>query len=305
MVMRRRIPGTGTEVSCLCLGTMTFGTPVGETEAIRIVHAALDRGVNFIDTANMYEGYARVPGSPGGVAEEILGKALRGRRAEAVIATKVGMKVGANPEDEGTSARAIEVQLERSLRRLATDSVDIYYLHRPDPSVPLEEILRAVERALAAGKIASWGISNYSAAQTAELLAAADSAGVARPVIHQPPFSLLAPESGRELLPLLEREGIAAAPYRVLQGGLLTGKYRRGEAPPPGSRRQEKPQWLPEPDPHTFDELERLEAEARAGGRTLLEHALRRTLEQPSVVSLVLGVKSVGQLDGLARALSR
>jgi aryl-alcohol dehydrogenase-like predicted oxidoreductase len=119
------------------------------------------------------------------------------------------------------------------------------------------------------------------------------------------PYSLLAPETGRELLPLLEREGVAAAPYRVLQGGLLTGKYRRGSAPPQGSRRQEKPEWLPEPDPRMLDELERLEAEARAGGRTLLEYALRRSLEQPAVVSLVLGVKSVGQLDQLAGALSR
>lgn len=305
MVMKRRIPGTGTEVSCLCLGTMTFGTPVGEPEAIRIVHAALDCGVNFFDTANMYEGYARFPGSPGGVAEEILGKALRGRRGEAVVATKVGMKVGSAPEDEGTSARAIEVQLERSLRRLGTDRVDIYYLHRPDPSTPLEEILRAMERARAAGKAASWGISNYSAAQTAKLLAAADAAGAARPVIHQMPYSLLAPDTGTDLLPLLERERIAAAPYRVLQGGLLTGKYRRGAAPPPGSRRQEKPEWLAEPDARTFDELERLEAEARAKGRTLLAHALRTTLEQPTVVSLVLGVKSVGQLDEIVAAISR
>ena len=143
----RRIPKTDLAVSTLCLGTMTFGTPVGEDDAIRMVHWAIDHGVNFIDTANIYEGYTRYLGSPGGVAERFLGKALAGRRDRVVLATKVGMKVGSAPEDEYTSPAAIGKQLDASLRRLATDFVDIYYLHRPDPNTPLPEIVGALSQA--------------------------------------------------------------------------------------------------------------------------------------------------------------
>ncbi len=127
-----RIPNTNLRVSRICLGTMTFGTPVAEQDAVTLTQWAVDNGVNFIDTANMYEGYARVPGSPGGVAEAILGKALKGRREKVVLATKVGMKVGDAPESEGTSPAAIRRNLDRSLRLLATEVIDIYYLHGPD-----------------------------------------------------------------------------------------------------------------------------------------------------------------------------
>ena len=129
-----RIPGTELRVSRICLGTMTFGSPVGEEDAVRLVRYALDEhNINFIDTANMYEGYNRYAGSAGGVAEEIVGKAVRGARDRFVVATKVGMKVGTEPVDENTSPEAIRVQLRRSLKRMGTDYVDVYYLHRFDP----------------------------------------------------------------------------------------------------------------------------------------------------------------------------
>ena len=138
------LPGTGISVSRLCLGTMTFGSPVSEPDAIRLVHDAAELGVNFIDTANMYEGYNRFAGSAGGVAEEIVGKAVAGRRADFVVATKLGMKVGDTPVDENTSPEAIRVQLRRSLRRINTDYIDLYYLHRYDPNTAPGEIARAI-----------------------------------------------------------------------------------------------------------------------------------------------------------------
>ena len=138
------LPGTGISVSRLCLGTMTFGSPVAEPDAIRLVHDAAELGVNFIDTANMYEGYNRFAGSAGGVAEEIVGKAVAGRRADFVVATKLGMKVGDTPVDENTSPEAIRVQLRRSLRRINTDYIDLYYLHRYDPNTAPGEIARAM-----------------------------------------------------------------------------------------------------------------------------------------------------------------
>lgn len=296
-MQQQTIPRTSLQVSPLCLGTMTFGVPVGEAEAIRLVHQALDRGVNFIDTANMYEGYARVVGSVGGVAEEILAKALRGRRQGAVVATKVGMKVGAGPEEEHTSAAAIRRQLDLSLRRLQLDCIDLYYLHRPDPVTPLEETVGALAEAMRAGKIRHYGVSNYSAEQLARLLAAADQNRLPRPVVHQPPLSLLKPELAADLLPLCARERIAVIPYQVLQGGLLTGKYRRGQALPPDSRKAEKDSWVWPLDDALFDRLGEIERQAAALGRTMTQHALRWALEQPAVVSVILGLKRIEQLD--------
>ena len=171
------LPGTGISVSRLCLGTMTFGSPVSEPDAIRLVHDAAELGVNFIDTANMYEGYNRFAGSAGGVAEEIVGKAVAGRRADFVVATKLGMKVGDTPVDENTSPEAIRVQLRRSLRRINTDYIDLYYLHRYDPNTAPGEIARAIGEELKAGTIRAWGVSNYSAEQLSALLAAAPRQG--------------------------------------------------------------------------------------------------------------------------------
>lgn len=295
----RQIPNTKLKVSEICLGTMTFGTPVGEADAIELTYWAIDNGINFIDTANMYEGYARYLGSPGGVAEEILGKALADKREKVILATKVGMQVGDQPEDHGTSPAAIRKQLDKSLKRLASDYVDIYYLHKPDiNNTPLADIIGALNEAISAGKIIHYGVSNYSTGQLAELLKTADENGLPRPVIHQPPYSLLKPDVARDLLPLCEREGIAAAPYQVLQGGLLTGKYQRHQEPPSGSRKAES-KWLDSVTDETFDQIELIEAEAKVQGRSLMEHALKSALSQPAVVSLVLGAKRIDQVAKL------
>ena len=186
------IPGTDMQASRICLGTMTFGSPVAGPDAVRLVRYALEEyGVNFIDTANMYEGYNRYAGSAGGVAEEIVGEAVAHRRGDYILATKVGMKVGEAPEDENTSPEAIRIQLRRSLVRMRTDYVDVYYLHRYDPDTEPHAVARAMGEELRAGTIRAWGVSNYTAAQLAALLAAAADEGVPAPALCQPALSML------------------------------------------------------------------------------------------------------------------
>ena len=290
------------EVPILCLGTMTFGTPVGEREGIEIVQRALDLGINFIDTANMYEGYTRYIGSTGGAAEEILGKALRGRRDEAVVATKVGMKIGPDAEDEGLSRAHIRRECERSLQRLGTERIDLYYMHKPDPETPLEESIGAFHELVQSGKVRHWGVSNFDAEQTRQVLAACDREHWPRPVAHQAPYSLLKRDIEADLLPLCRAEGIAVVPYQVLQGGLLTGKYR--SAIPAGSRGAEKPEWLPLlADESISNELEELASRARNDGVDLFEYTLRTTAAIPGMTSIILGVKRPEQLDAAVRAL--
>ncbi len=293
----RNIPGTDLHVSPVCLGTMTFGTPVAAPDAVTLVHHAIDMGINFIDTANMYEGYSRFPGSPGGVAEEILGAALEGRRDRVVLATKVGMKVGPSDDDQGSGRKHVMREIDRSLSRMKTDFVDIYYLHKPDPQTPLEETADAFDALVRSGKIRYWGVSNFGADELQEVLDIADLNGLARPVIVQPPYSLLNRRVEDDLLPLCEREHLGVVPYRVIEGGLLTGKYRQGENAPEGSRLQEKPEWVAGTDEKTWARLAILESEARARGMSLFAYALNCLLDQPSVVSIIAGIKRTEQLQ--------
>lgn len=298
-----RIPGTELRVSRICLGTMTFGSPVGEEDAVRLVRYALDEhDINFIDTANMYEGYNRYAGSAGGVAEEIVGKAVRGARDRFVVATKVGMKVGMEPVDENTSPEAIRVQLRRSLKRMGTDYVDIYYLHRFDPDTEPQAIARAMGDELRAGTIRAWGVSNYTAPQLAALLEAARRENVPAPALCQPALSLLNRAALDDMLPLCEKENIGVVPYQVLQGGVLTGKYKRGAAAPEGSRLAEKPEWLKPFTDEVYNVLAECERAAEAAGVSMTQHALRWALAQPAVVSALIGVKRTEQIDEAAKA---
>lgn len=298
-----RIPGTELRVSRICLGTMTFGSPVGEEDAVRLVRYALnEHNINFIDTANMYEGYNRYAGSAGGVAEEIVGKAVRGARDRFVVATKVGMKVGTEPVDENTSPEAIRVQLRRSLKRMGTDYVDVYYLHRFDPDTEPQAIARAMGDELRAGTIRAWGVSNYTAPQLAALLEAARRENVPAPALCQPALSLLNRAALDDMLPLCEKENIGVVPYQVLQGGVLTGKYKRGAAAPEGSRLAEKPEWLKPFTDEVYNVLAECERAAEAAGVSMTQHALRWALAQPAVVSALIGVKRTEQIDEAAKA---
>jgi aryl-alcohol dehydrogenase-like predicted oxidoreductase len=296
---RRPIPNTDLSVPPLCLGTMTFGNPVGRAAAVRLVHAALERGINFLDTADIYEGYDRSLGSPGGVAEEILGEALQGRRHRAILTTKVGNPVGdGNYQGTGLGREHVLHQLDASLSRLRTDYLDLYLLHRPDPDTPLVESVAVMAGLIKAGKVRHWGFSNFDAAQVRQMVRLCDENDWPRPVVSQPPYSWLRRDVEAEHLPACREFRIAVTPYQPLQGGLLTGKYHRGELPPPGSRAAENPPWLPLPG-DLYPRLERLEDEARAAGLPPGRYAIRWLLDQPGVVSVVVGIKRAEQLDDL------
>jgi aryl-alcohol dehydrogenase-like predicted oxidoreductase len=290
----RRLGSSGLLVSPVCLGTMTFGTPVAEAEAIRLVHAAMDLGINFIDTANVYEGYRRFLGSPGGVAEEILGKALRQHRSRVVLATKVGAPIGPGPQDRGLSAVHILREVEHSLRRLQTDTIDLYIVHWPDKEVPLETTLGALDQAVRHGKVRYVGVSNHLAWQLCEMLGLADRYGWPRIVSSQIPFSLLRRDFQLDL-EFCARHDIGVTPYQVLQGGLLAGKYRRGQAPPADSRAAEKPDWLWKFDDGLFDRIEGVETLARELNVSPVAYALAWALEQPAMASLIVGAKRIEQ----------
>ena len=295
--MNYRVLGSsGLLVSPICLGTMTFGEPVGETDAIRLVHGAIDLGINFLDTANVYEGYKRFLGSPGGTAEEIVGKALAGRRDQVVLATKVCAPVGPGPQDRGLSASHILRELDHSLQRLQTDYIDLYIIHWPDKHVPLETTMSAMDQAVRSGKIRYFGASNHNAAQLCEMLWIAERQGGPRVVSSQIPFSLLRREFQNDL-PFCERHSIGVTPYQTLQGGLLTGKYRRGQPLPDDSRASEKPQWMWEMDDALFDRLKAIESLAGEIDVPPAQYALAWTLTQPAMSSLVVGAKRIEQVQ--------
>ncbi len=298
----RPLGDSGLLVSPICLGTMTFGSPVGEAESINLIHAAIDAGINFIDTANVYEGYKRFLGSPGGVSEEIVGKALKDRRDKMILATKVGAPIGPGPQDRGLSAVHILREVDRSLKRLQTDTIDLYIIHWPDKTVPLEQTLTAIDTAHRQGKIRYFGMSNHSAAEMCEMLWLADQHGGPKVVSSQIPFSLLRREFQHDL-PFCARHGIGVTPYQSLQGGLLTGKYRRGQPLPKNSRAAEKPDWIWKIDDALFNRLEAIDGLAKELGVPTSQYALAWTLTQPAMTSPIVGVKSVAQIEDAVNAI--
>ena len=292
----RQLGSSGLLVSPICLGTMTFGTPVPEKDAIRLVHEAIDRGVNFIDTANSYEGYDRVVGSSGGVAEEIVGKALADRRDRVVLATKAGSPLGPGPQDRGLSATHLIREVDACLRRLRTETIDLFVIHWPDRSTPLETTLAAIDHVVRQGKVRYFGASNHSAAQLCEFLWLADKHGQPPVISSQIPYSMLRREFHNDL-DFCASHQIAVTPYQPIQGGLLTGKYRRGGSMPAGSRGDEKPQWLWPMDDALFDKLEAIEALAGELSTTMLRYVLAWTLCQSAMTSLVVGAKRIEQVE--------
>ncbi len=297
----RPLGNSGLMVSPICLGTMTFGSPVEEAEAIRLTHAAIDMGINFVDTADVYEGYNRYLGSPGGLTETIVGKALRERRDQVILATKVCSPIGPGPQDRGLSAVHIMRQLERSLRSLQTDAIDLYILHWPDKLVPPEVTLQAMDTAVRQGKVRYFGASNHLAWQLCRLLWLADQRHCPRLISSQIPFSMLRRELQHDL-EFCHAHGIGVTPYRSLEGGLLTGKYHRGQPPPAGSRAAEKPDWVWKPDEAMFDKLEAIAALADEAGAPVAQYCMAWTLTQPAISSLVVGIKNMQQLQDAVAA---
>ena len=282
---------------------MTFGSPVPKNQAIRLVHESLDLGINFIDSANSYEGYDRVMGSAGGVAEEILGKAIRDRRDRVVLTTKVGSQLGPGPQDRGLSRVHVLRELDASLRRLQTDTIDVFFLHWPDQHTPIETTLGALDQAVRQGKVRYIAVSNHSAAQLCEFLWLAERNQFPRIVASQIPFSLLRRQFQNDLQFCVDHN-IGVTPYQSLQGGLLSGKYRRGQSLPSDSRAVEMPGWISEPlEDALFDRLEVLEGCSAELGVSPAQYALAWTLRQPAMSSLVVGAKRIDQVKDVLGAL--
>jgi 1-deoxyxylulose-5-phosphate synthase len=286
--MANRLLGTTSlSVSPLSLGTMTFGVQVDEPTAHSMVDLCLERGVNFIDTANVYNA---------GITESILGRILAGRRDKVVLASKVGIKVGDAPEEQGLSRAAIMKGIEGSLKRLQTDYLDLYYLHQPDYQVPLEESLGVMDELVRAGKVRVVAASNYSSWQVAGMLWMAEKHNWQPVVGVQPMYNLLARRIEQELLPFCKQYNLAVMPYNPLAGGLLTGKHG-GETPMAGTRFERMPlyrdrYWHPE----NFAAVKRLSELANSLGMSLARFALRWVLQQQGITSVILGASKLEHL---------
>jgi aryl-alcohol dehydrogenase-like predicted oxidoreductase len=293
--MRYRVlGGTGIEVSVHCLGAMMFGR-VGNPdhdECVRMVHTALDAGVNVVDTADMYSD---------GESEEIVGKALRGRRDDVVLATKVHFAPVEGPNRGGNSRRWIMYEVEQSLRRLGTDWIDLYQVHRPDHTTDIEETLGALTDLQRQGKIRAFGCSTFPAEEIVESHVVAERRGLGRFRTEQPPYSILARGVETSVLPVAQRYGMGVLVWSPLASGFLTGRYRKGQ---PIDKTTGRPTIVParfdESDPVTaakLDAVEQLVEVADGIGCTLPELAVAFTAAHPAVTSTIIGPRTPEQLD--------
>jgi aryl-alcohol dehydrogenase-like predicted oxidoreductase len=292
--MELRVLGrTGVEVSPLCLGAMMFGAwgNTDHDESIRIVHRALDAGINFIDTADVYSA---------GESEEIVGKALAGRRDEVVLATKFHGRMGDGPNRSGNSRRWLLQEVDESLRRLQTDYIDLYQAHRPDPSCDVDETLGVLTDLVRAGKIRYFGSSTFPAEEIVEAQWTAERRGRERFVTEQPPYSLLVRGVEADVLPVCERYGLGVLSWSPLAGGWLTGRYRKGQEPPPSTRSGRLP-WrydmtLPE-NQRKLDAAESLALLAEEAGLSLIHLAIAFVLRHRAVSSAIIGPRTMEQLE--------
>jgi aryl-alcohol dehydrogenase-like predicted oxidoreductase len=292
----RRLGNSGLAVSVVGLGTNNFGLKIDLEQSRAVVHAALDHGINLFDTSDSY-----------GASEERLGEVLQGKRDDVLIATKFGSDVRRLGQDNGVdwgargSRRYIRRAVENSLRRLRTDWIDLYQMHRPDPATPIEETLSALDDLVHEGKVRYLGHSNFSGWQTADAEWVARTRHLERFISAQNEYSLLERSIEADLVPALAQYQIGLLPYFPLASGLLTGKYRRGEPPPDGSRIQA---WKREAvlTDANFDVLEKLEAFAVERSVTLLDVAIGGLAAQPTVSSVIAGATTPEQVAANAKA---
>jgi aryl-alcohol dehydrogenase-like predicted oxidoreductase len=289
---------TGVMVSQLCLGTMNFGSRTPENEAACMIDQAIDSGLNFIDTANIY-GEAK---EGAGRGEEIIGKALsrNNRRNRIILATKVGLSMDADdPNSTGLSRRHIIAECEASLTRLCTDYIDLYQLHRPSPGIPIDEILRVLDDLIHSGKVRYIGTSQFSAWQIMEALWSSDRLGLNRLVTEQPFYNMIDRSIENDLIPMAQNYGLAILPYSPLDGGILTGKYQRGIPYPEDSRftfNKWTGVWDTDLTNHVFDLIDVLTEIARDKNCTISQLALAWTMSQPGITSVVIGPRTQIQL---------
>jgi aryl-alcohol dehydrogenase-like predicted oxidoreductase len=301
-----RMGRTGLKVTEICLGTMTFGHQCDEKTSFAIMDRSADRGVTFIDTADVYP----VPPSPetAGRTEEIVGAWLQGKRSKYVLATKCRMRVGTGPNDEGLSRKHVIEACEDSLRRLRTDVIDLYQTHSFDPDTPQEETLAALDQLVRQGKVRYIGCSNYAAWQIATALGISAARGLARFDCLQPRYNLLYREIETEHLPLCRDQGLGVIAYNPLAGGFLSGKYRGTDEKPPSGTRftlgktgdlYRDRYW----QQAQFEAVEELRKFFQPRGKSLVQVAIAWVLAQPGVTSAIVGASRPEQLDDTLAAV--
>jgi aryl-alcohol dehydrogenase-like predicted oxidoreductase len=289
----RQLGNSGLEVSLVGLGTNNFGRRCDAAQSARVLDQAVESGVNFIDTANIYSA---------GESETHIGKWLRGKRDQVLIATKFGMKMGEGPMQTGASRQHLMASIEASLTRLQTDCIDLYQLHQVDRRIPIEETLRALDDLVRQGKVRYIGASNFDAWHLCEAEWTSRDRSLNRFVSVQNHYNLLKRDIEREVTPFCEAYGVGIIPFFPLESGLLTGKYHRGEVSPAGGRLAGSPRGDELLTDANFDILERLERFGEARGHTLLDVAIAGLAAQPAVASVIAGATSPEQV--LANAAS-
>ncbi len=293
-----RFGRTGLQVSRLCLGTMTFGLQCDEKVSFAILDAAAEQGITFLDTADAYPLGGKLEDA--GRTEEILGRWLKGRREQYIVATKCSGKMGPAPWQQGTSRKHVMNAIDASLKRLGTDYVDLYQVHHFDASTPVDETVEAFDAVVKSGKARYVGVSNYHAYRVARSLGRSEALGLAKLVSVQPRYNLLFRQVERELLPFCAEEGLAVIPYNPLAGGLLTGKHKRAAPPPEGTRftlgnagKMYSERYWQEREFATVDEFVGLAKGAGVEHTTL---AVAWVLAHPAVTSALIGASKPEQL---------
>ena len=290
----RTLGRTGVKVSTLCLGAMMFGAfgNRDHDECVAIIDAALDAGINFIDTADVYSR---------GESEEIVGRAIKGKRDQVVLATKANGQMGEDPNSRGNNRRWLMQECDNSLRRLGTDHIDLYQMHRPDPTCDIDETLGALSDLVHAGKILYAGCSTFPAHQIVEAHWASERRGLERFVCEQPPYSMLVRTIEADVLPTCQRYGMGVIPWSPLAGGWLSGRYRKGRDIEPSHRAARIPQrfdlTLPE-NQAKLDAADALAVVAEDAGLGLIQLALGFVLAHPAVTSAIIGPRTMEQLSG-------
>jgi aryl-alcohol dehydrogenase-like predicted oxidoreductase len=292
----RNFGRTGAKVSTLCLGAMNFGDRTEEADAIAIIDRALDAGINFIDTADVYTR---------GASEEIVGRALArdGKREKVFLATKIFAPMSDDPNDRGVHRYHIMQGVENSLRRLQTDHIDLYQIHRPVPEVPVDETLRALDDLVRSGKVRYIGTSTFAAWQVVESLWASKELGLNRFVSEQPPLNLLDRRAERELLPMARTYGLAVIPWSPLGGGWLAGRYHRDESKPEDSRWAQKGWTFVRNVEQAYDQVEAFEKLVGEKGCTPAQLALAWCAGVAGVTSPIIGPRTMEQLEDNLAAL--
>ncbi|MEW2326382.1 aldo/keto reductase [Micromonospora chersina] len=294
----RRLGDSGLVVSVVGIGCNNFGRKLDLDGTRAVVDAALDAGINFFDTADIY-------GEPQGGSEELLGQALKGRRDDVVVATKFGMDMhGLNGPDHGArgARRYIARAVEASLRRLDTDHIDLYQMHEPDLGTPIDETLAALDDLVTAGKVRYLGNSNFAGWQIADADWTASSQGRTRFISAQNHYSLLERSVEAEVIPACERFGLGMLPFFPLANGLLTGKYKRNEAPPAGSRLSGGGRYAERLAAADWDTIEAIEAYAAERGVSMLQVAIGGLAARPAVTSVIAGATTPEQVRANAEA---